>query len=82
MNRVSFVDAAVVDAEATAGLARECVVVTRAYTLARWVGEGSRPVTAGQVLLCVAFKEDPEDPVPFDLAGVNRGLALMGRNDW
>jgi hypothetical protein len=31
-------------------LARECVVVGRAVTLARWVGTGRRPVTAGQVL--------------------------------
>ena len=33
-----------------ASLARECVVVGRAVTLARWVGTGRRPVTAGQVL--------------------------------
>lgn len=31
-------------------LARECVVVGRAVTLARWVETGRRPVTAGQVL--------------------------------
>src|SRR2546429_6126476 len=34
----------------TAGLARESVVVGRAVTLARWIGTGRRPVTAGQVL--------------------------------
>ena len=33
-----------------AGLARESVVVGRAVTLARWIGTGRRPVTAGQVL--------------------------------
>jgi hypothetical protein len=33
-----------------AGLARESVVVGRAVTLARWIGPGRRPVTAGQVL--------------------------------
>ena len=33
-----------------ARLARESVVVGRAVTLARWVGTGRRPVTAGQVL--------------------------------
>ena len=31
-------------------LARESVVVRRAVTLARWIGTGRRPVTAGQVL--------------------------------
>ena len=31
-------------------LARESVVVGRAVTLARWIGTGRRPVTAGQVL--------------------------------
>ena len=31
-------------------LARESVVMGRAVTLARWVGTGRRPVTAGQVL--------------------------------
>src|SRR2546429_1780803 len=34
----------------TAGLARQSVVVGRAVTLARWIGTGRRPVTAGQVL--------------------------------
>src|SRR6266498_2384868 len=34
----------------TARLARESVVVGRAVTLARWIGTGRRPVTAGQVL--------------------------------
>jgi hypothetical protein len=33
-----------------AGLARGSVVVGRAVTLARWIGRGRRPVTAGQVL--------------------------------
>jgi Plasmid pRiA4b ORF-3-like protein len=33
-----------------ARLARESVVVGRAVTLARWIGMGRRPVTAGQVL--------------------------------
>jgi hypothetical protein len=33
-----------------ARLARESVVVGRAFTLARWIGTGRRPVTAGQVL--------------------------------
>src|SRR2546421_8997229 len=33
-----------------AQLARESVVVGRAVTLARWIGTGRRPVTAGQVL--------------------------------
>lgn len=33
-----------------ARLARESVVVGRAVTLARWIGTGRRPVTAGQVL--------------------------------
>lgn len=33
-----------------AGLARGSVVVGRAVTLARWIGTGRRPVTAGQVL--------------------------------
>src|SRR5262249_61468122 len=33
-----------------AGLARESVVVGRAVRLARWIGTGRRPVTAGQVL--------------------------------
>jgi hypothetical protein len=33
-----------------ARLARESVVVGRAVTLARWIGPGRRPVTAGQVL--------------------------------
>src|SRR5258707_9995868 len=33
-----------------ARLARESVVVGRAVTLARWIGSGRRPVTAGQVL--------------------------------
>ena len=34
----------------SAGLARDSVVVGRAVTLARWIGTGRRPVTAGQVL--------------------------------
>src|SRR5260370_39733792 len=33
-----------------ARLARESVVVGRAVTLARWIGPGRRPATAGQVL--------------------------------
>src|SRR6266446_6815033 len=33
-----------------ARLVRESVVVGRAVTLARWIGTGRRPVTAGQVL--------------------------------
>jgi hypothetical protein len=33
-----------------ARLARDSVVVDRAVTLARWIGTGRRPVTAGQVL--------------------------------
>src|SRR6266446_6119492 len=33
-----------------ARLVRESVVVDRAVTLARWIGTGRRPVTAGQVL--------------------------------
>ena len=33
-----------------ARLARESAVVGRAVTLARWIGTGRRPVTAGQVL--------------------------------
>src|SRR5262250_2133946 len=33
-----------------ARLARESVVVGRAVRLARWIGRGRRPVTAGQVL--------------------------------
>jgi hypothetical protein len=30
--------------------ARECAVMGQAVTLARWIGSGRRPVTAGQVL--------------------------------
>jgi len=33
-----------------ARLARECAVIGHAVTLARWIGNGSRPVTAGRVL--------------------------------
>ena len=51
-SRVPNVDMAVSGDELrdAASLARECVVVGRAVTLARWVGTGRRPVTAGQVL--------------------------------
>jgi hypothetical protein len=34
----------------TARRARECAVIGQAVTLARWIGNGRRPVTAGQVL--------------------------------
>ena len=34
----------------TARRARECTVIGQAVTLARWIGNGLRPVTAGQVL--------------------------------
>ena len=34
----------------TARRARECTVIGQAVTLARWIGNGRRPVTAGQVL--------------------------------
>jgi len=79
VDRVSFVDAAAVDAGAAAGLE---IVLERVLE--------RRPDQTYPV--CVAFKgdspveypfeEDPQDPVPFDLAGVNRRLALMGRTDW
>src|SRR5260370_26905469 len=49
-----------------ARLARESAVVGRAVTLARWIGTGRRPVTAGQVLrkadvpvACAALGVDP-----------------------
>src|SRR5215475_6721407 len=51
-SRVPNVDVAVSADEfrGVAGLARGSVVVARAVTLARWIGRGRRPVTAGQVL--------------------------------
>ena len=51
-SRVPNVDMAVSGDElrGAAGLARGSVVVGRAVTLARWIGTGRRPVTAGQVL--------------------------------
>src|SRR5258706_170445 len=50
-----------------ARLARESVVVGRAVTLARWIGTGRRPGTAGQVL----HKAD----VPVACAALGRGRA-------
>jgi Plasmid pRiA4b ORF-3-like protein len=38
------------DLHDAARLARDCPVVGHAVALARWIGEGHRPVTAGQVL--------------------------------
>ena len=51
-SRVPNVDVAVPGDElrGAAGIARESVVVSRAVTLARWIGTDRRPVTAGQVL--------------------------------
>src|SRR2546423_14222254 len=54
-----------------ARLARESVVVGRAVTLARWIGTGRRPVTAGQVLR----KAD----VPAAGGGLRPGGAPRGR---
>jgi hypothetical protein len=73
--------------------ARECAVIGHAVTLARWIGNGRRPVTAGQVLrkdypVCVAFRgdspveywceEEPEEPEPFGINEVNRRLLELG----
>jgi hypothetical protein len=38
------------DLHEAARLARECAVLDRAVTLARWIGTGKRPVTSSQVL--------------------------------
>jgi hypothetical protein len=38
------------DLRDAAGLARDCPMMRHAITLARWIGTGHRPVTAGQVL--------------------------------
>jgi hypothetical protein len=38
------------DLHDAARLARDCPVMGHAVALARWIGEGHRPVTAGQVL--------------------------------
>jgi transposase len=48
-----------------ASLARECAVVCRAVTLARWVGTGRRPVTAGQVLSKADVPEAHEPSAPW-----------------
>ena len=42
--------AASADTSEAARLARECLAVTQAVTLARWIGEKPRPVTPGEVL--------------------------------
>jgi len=71
--------------------ARECAVMGQAVTLARWIGSGRRPVTAGQVLrkADVEFwgdspveywsEEEPEEPAAFGMKKVNRRLAALGR---
>lgn len=46
MDRVTSGD----DLHDAARLARECAVLERAVTLARWMGTGKRPVTSVQVL--------------------------------
>ena len=62
--------------------ARECAVMGQAVTLARWIGNGRRPVTAGRVLRKADeywCEEEPEEPEPFGLNEVNRRLAALGR---
>jgi len=65
--------------------ARECAVIGYAVTLARWIGNGRRPVTAGRVLRKADVpgeywcEEEPEEPEPFGLDEVNRRLAALGR---
>jgi hypothetical protein len=63
-----------------ARLARGCVVVGQAVTLARWIGTGRRPVTPGRVLRKADVPAaGPEEPRPFGLNEVNRRLAALGR---
>ena len=60
-------------------------VIGHAVTLARWIGNGRRPVTAGRVLrkadVPVEYwcEEEAEEPEPFGLNEVNRRLAALGR---
>jgi hypothetical protein len=59
--------------------ARECAVVGHAVTLARWIGNGRRPVAAGHSPVGYWREEEPEEPEPFGLNEVNRRLAAPGR---
>ena len=61
--------------------ARECAVIGHAVTLARWIGNGRRPVTAGRVPWKAGYwcEEEPEEPLSFGLNEVNRRLAALSR---
>ena len=71
------------DLRGAARRARECAVIGQAVTLARWIGNGRRPVTAG--LLQVGDGSVTAGPAlecwppPFGLKEVNRRLAALGR---